>query len=45
MKADESDEIVEDPQLIHVMEKFRTLRGKNKHKMAMPPVCSMEKFR
>jgi len=45
MKADESGEIVDDPHLIHVMEKFRTLRSKNKHKMAMPPVCSMDKFR
>jgi len=45
MKADESGEIVDDPHLVHVMEKFRTLRAKNKHKMAMPPVCSMEKFK
>ena len=45
MKADESGEIVDDPHLIHVMEKFRTLRSQNKHKMAMPPVCSMDKFR
>jgi NAD+ synthase len=44
MKADESGEIVEDPQLIHVIEKFRTLRSKNKHKMNMPPVCKMEKL-
>ena len=45
MRADESGEIVDDPHLVHVMEKFRTLRAKNKHKMAMPPVCSMDKFR
>ena len=44
MKADISGEIVEDPHLIHVIEKFRTMRGKNKHKMSMPPVCSMEKL-
>ena len=43
MKADLSGQVVEDPQLIDIMEKFRTMRGKNKHKMSMPPVCSMEK--
>ena len=43
MKADISGEIVEDPHLINVIEKFRTMRGKNRHKMSMPPVCSMEK--
>ena len=44
MKADISGEVVEDPHLIEVIEKFRTMRGKNKHKMSMPPVCSMEKL-
>jgi len=27
------------------VEKFRTIRAQNKHKMAMPPVCPMNKFR
>ena len=44
MKADISGEIVDDPHLINVIEKFRTLRSKNKHKMNMPPVCNMEKL-
>ena len=45
MIADEKKDIVKNEHYIGVMEKFRTLRAKNKHKMAMPPVCSMEKFR
>ena len=45
MKADESGEIVVDNNLISIVEKFRTIRAQNKHKMSMPPVCSMEKFR
>ena len=44
MKADISGEIVDDPHLVNVIEKFRTLRSKNKHKMNMPPVCNMEKL-
>ena len=45
MKADESGEIIVDNNLISIVEKFRTIRAQNKHKMNMPPVCSMEKFR
>ena len=45
MIADEQKSIVKNEHYISVMEKFRTLRAKNKHKMAMPPVCSMEKFK
>ena len=45
MKADESGEIIVDNNLISIVEKFRTIRAQNKHKMSMPPVCSMEKFR
>ncbi|MAG49802.1 NAD(+) synthase [Candidatus Woesearchaeota archaeon] len=45
MKADESGEIIVDNGLISIVEKFRTIRAQNKHKMSMPPVCSMEKFR
>ena len=45
MKAEESGEIIVDNGLISIVEKFRTIRAQNKHKMSMPPVCSMEKFR
>ena len=45
MIADEKKDVVKNEHYIGVMEKFRTLRSKNKHKMSMPPVCSMEKFR
>ena len=45
MKADESGEIIVDNNLIDIVEKFRTIRSQNKHKMAMPPVCPMDKFR
>ena len=45
MKAEDSGEIIVDNNLISIVEKFRTIRAQNKHKMSMPPVCSMEKFR
>ena len=45
MKAEESGEIIVDNNLISIVEKFRTIRAQNKHKMAMPPVCPMDKFR